>query len=287
MGNKLPTLRNCRFRAHTLTTSVSNLTVMPTIPGFWDIGPHDPLDVESTWRELVSGLGGTVVEQILPNPRTFENADFLFREKGVVAELKEIATEFGSSAAFKSGFSELMLKVAAENPSWRPLLFGGNEPLPSWFDREFARLFRPPISRMLKKANRQLRDTKSHFGIKQPTGILLLVNDGFTALGPAPIRALAASLLQHSYSSIDCFIYLTVHRYVSLPESNVPRLVWAPVYSNRAPDWLADFVNSLGNSWFIFLENKIGPFTVPNIVVEDANVLRGSMPVVPPIRNAR
>lgn len=260
---------------------------MPSIPGFWDIGPHDPLDVESTWREFVSGLGGTVVDLIVPNPRAFENADFLFQEKGVVAELKEVVTEFGSSAAFKKGFSELMSKVVAENPSWRPVLFGGNEPLPSWFHREFARLFRPPISRILKKANRQLRDTKSHFGIKESTGLLLLVNDGFTALGPEPIRALVASLLRHSYSSIDSFVYLTVNRYVLLPDSDVPRLVWAPVYSDRAPDWLADFVNSLGSAWFIFLENKIGPFTSPNIVVEDVNALRGGVPVVLPVRNAR
>lgn len=260
---------------------------MPSIPGFWDIGPHTPLDVESTWREFVSSSGDTVIEQIVPNPRTFENADFLFREKGVVAELKEVATEFGSSAAFRANFSGLMSKVVAENPNWHPALFGGKEPMPNWFHREFARLFRPPISRILKKANRQLRDTKEHFGIKEPTGILLFVNDGFTALGPEPIRALVASLLQHSYSSIDSFVYLTVNRYVALPDSDVPRLIWSPVYSNRAPAWLADFVNSLGNSWFIFLENKIGPFTVPNIVVEGTNALRGSTPIVLPNRNAR
>lgn len=261
------------------------LAVMPSIPGFWDVGPHDPLDVEATWREFVGSSGGAVVEQIVPNPRTFENADFLFQEKGVVAELKEVATEFGSSAAFITGFDELMSKVVAENPNWKPVLFGGNEPLPNWFHREFVRLFRPPVSRILKKANRQLRETKSHFGIEEPTGVLLFVNDGFTALGPEPVRALAASLLQYSYSSIDCLVYLTVNRYIAFPDSDVPRLVWAPVYSDRAPDWLVDFINSLGSSWFTFLESKIGPFTVPNIAVETANALHGSQPIVLPSSN--
>lgn len=253
---------------------------MPSIPGFWDVGPHNPLDVEATWREFVSRSGCTVVEQIVPNPRTFENADFLFQEKGVIAELKEVVTEFGTSAAFIKSFDELMSNVIAENPNWKPVLIGGNEPLPNWFRREFVRLFRPPISRILKKANRQLRDTKAHFGIKEATGILLFVNDGFTALGPEPVRALAASLLQNSYSSIDCFVYLTVNRYIAFPGSDVPRLVWAPVYSDRAPDWLVDFVNSLGNSWFTFLESKIGPFTAPKIAVENANALQGSYPIV-------
>ncbi|MDM7950366.1 hypothetical protein [Hydrogenophaga sp.] len=106
---------------------------MPSIPGFWDVGPHDPLNVESTWREFVGRAGGTVVEQVVSNPRTFENADFFFQEKGVVAELKEVATEFGSSAAFIAGFDALMPKVVAENPNWKPLLFGGTEPLPNWY----------------------------------------------------------------------------------------------------------------------------------------------------------
>jgi len=258
---------------------------MPSIPGFWDVGPHDPLDVESTWREFVESSGGIVVEQLVPNPRTFENADFLFQERGVVAELKEVATEFGSSAAFVAGFDELMSKVLDENPSWKPALLGDNEPLPHWFHRDFVRLFRPPISRILKKANRQLRETKSYFGIKEATGVLLFVNDGFTTLGPEPVCALAASLLQHSYSSVDCFVYLTVNRYCAFPDSDVPRLVWAPVYSDRAPDWLVDFINSLGSAWFTFLESKIGPFTVPNIAVDSADALHGSQPILLPATN--
>lgn len=253
---------------------------MPTIPGFWYVGPHDPLNVEATWREFVHGYGGAVVEDLLPNPRTFENADFLFHNKGVVAELKEVATEFGSSAAFAAGFDELMSKVLVENPSWKPALFGGKEPLPEWFWYEFVRLFRPPISRILKKANRQLRDTKAHFKLAEATGVLLFVNDGFTAIGPEPVRALAASLLQHSYSSIDCFVYLTVNRYIEIADSDVPRLLWAPVYSDRAPNRLVDFVNALGGAWFSFLESKIGPFTIPNVPVETATALHGSKPIV-------
>lgn len=223
-----------------------------------------------------------MVDQVVPEPRTFENADFFFQSKGVVAELKEVATEFGASAAFAKNFDELMLKVVAENPNWKPALFGGTEPLPNWFQREFIRLFRPPISRVLKKANRQLRETKTHFGVGEATGILLFVNDGFTTLGPEPVRALAASLLQHSYSSIDCFVYLTVNRYIEIAGSDIPRLLWAPVYSDRAPEWLVEFVNSLGSSWFSFLEGKIGPFTAPDMFFENADVLHGSKAIVLP-----
>lgn len=236
---------------------------MPSIPGFWEGGPHDPIDVEGTWREFVVLVGGQVVEDLIPEPRTLENADFLFPSLPVVAELKEIETEFDRSAAFREGFRSLIGSVMKEDPNWRPLLLGGSGEYPKWFSRELIRLFRPPVSRVLKKANRQLRETKAHFNISAPTGMLVFVNDGFTALEPHFVRSLACNLLMNSYSSIDCFLYITVNRYVEVAGSDVPRLLWVPSYSERAPDSLVQFVDDLGRKWYDFLEMKIGPFTLP------------------------
>ena len=218
---------------------------MSTIPGFWEDGPHDPIPIEESWREFVRNIGGAVLDDVLPNQRQFENADFAFLEKSVVLELKEIETEFSSRGAFHAGFDSLMRRLVAEDPDWRPALFGGSGKSPKWFTPEFVRLFRPPLSRVLKKANRQLRDTKDHFKIQEPTGILLLVNDGFTAIGPDSIRAQISELLMHSYSSIDCFVYLTVNRYVEIAGSDQPRLLWVPAYSDKASDELVAFVDDL------------------------------------------
>lgn len=212
------------------------LPIMSTIPGFWEDGPHDPIPVEASWREFVRSIGGTVLEDVLPKQRQFENADFAFLEASVVVELKEIETEFSSSPTFRTGFDSLMRRLMAEDPNWRPALFDGSGKSPKWFTTEFVRLFRAPLSRVLKKANRQLRETKDHLKIQFPAGILLLVNDGFTAIGPDLIRGQISELLTHSYSSIDCFIYLTVNRYVEIAGSNQPRLLWVPTYSDRASD---------------------------------------------------
>ncbi|MHB1290669.1 MAG: hypothetical protein ACYCY5_00570 [Sulfuricella sp.] len=255
---------------------------MPSISGFWDVGPHDPLPVEPTWQEFVSMAGGNMVSSFLPDPRTFENADFIFKKAGVLAELKEIETEFSASEAFRKGFEELMARVLAEDPNWKPLIFGGSSDYPTWFHSEFVRLFRPPISRVLKKANRQLRDTKKHFGILSATGVLLFANDGFTAIGPGLVRALVAQLLQHSYSSIDCFVYITVNRYVEVQGSNVPRLIWAPTYSDRAPDSLVTFIDELGRQWFDFLEEKIGSFSAKNTEPSNGSSLWGSKAIMLP-----
>ncbi len=255
---------------------------MISIPGVWDIGPHEPLPVEPVWNEFVRINGGQRVSDLLSGSPSFENADYLFGAAGVVAELKEVQTEFGNTSGFRRGFDELMRRLVSEDPNWRPFLFGGNGEYPKWFYPEYVRLFRPHVSRVLKKANRQLRETKEYFGFAKPTGVLLLVNDGFTELGPDLVRALACNLLTASYSSIDCLVYLTVNRYVELQGSDVPRVVWAPTYSDRCDDALSQFIDDLGRRWFKFLETKIGPYTIKDWETESNDILNGSKAIVLP-----
>lgn len=253
---------------------------MTSIPGFWDIGPHEPLPVEAILDQFVRSVGGQRVADVLSKSPDFDNADYLFEPPGVIAELKEVETEFGRAPAFKKGFDTLMARLVTENPKWRPAIFGGSGTYPKWFHPEFVRLFRPPVSRILKKANRQIRETKIYLGKSSPTGVLFFVNDDFTTLGPDLVQALACNLLTSSYSSIDCFIYMTVNRYVEVAGSDVPRLVWAPTYSDRGDSSLHQFINDLGRKWFKFLESKIGPFTIDNWETEDPNAIRGSKAIV-------
>jgi hypothetical protein len=246
---------------------------MTTTPGFWDIGPHDPIDVEATWQGFVRSVGGQVIEDLVPHPRTFENADFLFPAVPAVAELKEIKTEFEKSDAFVKGYLSLLQRLVDEDPDWRRRIWAGEGDYPNWFSGEVIRLFRPPISRVLKKANRQIKETKEHFNIVDSTGVLIFVNDGFTALEPHFVRALACNLLANSYSSIDCFLYITVNRYVEVHGSDVPKLLWLPTFSDRVSASMSEFINDLGRKWYEFLEAKIGQFTVPTEEIKAGSVL--------------
>ena len=252
-------------------------------------GPHSPIPVEDVWREFVRLVGGQVVEDLVPEPRTFSNADFIFSDVEVVAELKEVETEFSNNKAFAVGFEAMMNRLILENPEWMPAEFSGNGQLPNWFGEEFVRLFRPPISRILKKANLQIRETKEHFGFRSPSGILIFVNDGFTALEPHFVHRLLCNLLANSYSSIDCFIYLTVNRYVESNANDLANLLWIATYSDRADERLVDFVDALGGKWLDFLEAKIGPFTerliVPHSEAQDIRMRPIRLPSEPPLNS--
>ncbi len=249
---------------------------MRGIPGFWQDAPPEALPVEPLWQEFVRSFGGLVVHDVVPEPLNFQNADFAFLDQGVIAELKEIETEFSRTAAFRSSFNTLMQRLVTEQPEWRPALFGGDGKVPAWFIPELVRLCRPPLSRILKKANRQLRETKIHFGVNSETGVLLLVNDGFSSISPEFVRAQVSELLLHSYSSISCCVYLTVNRYIEFPGDQEPKLLWATAYSDTASDSLVSFIDDLGRRWFDFLEGKVGPFTSRSEVPSSAEVLQGT-----------
>lgn len=254
---------------------------MAEIAGFWDVGPHAPLPVERTWDEFVSSVGGRRVGEGLSESPKFDNPDYLFESARAILELKEVETEFLSSEAARRGFQSLLARLSNEDPTWRPLLFGGEGEYPSWFHQEFVRLARPAILRILKKANRQIRETKEQLGFSEPHGVLVFVNDGFTGLAPDIVHALACGALVHSYSSIDCFLYLTINRYVEVANSNEPKLVWNPSYSDRASDKLVDFIDDLARKWFTFLRGKIGTFT-SRYEGGDRSVLQGSKVIVLP-----
>jgi hypothetical protein len=254
---------------------------MAEIPGFWDVGPHDKLPVEEAWTEFVTTVGGKRIADLLSKSPDFDNADYLFEEVSTVLELKEIETEFLQTKAANSGLEKLLKRLVKEEPEWRPPLLGGDGKYPAWFRTEFVRLARPAIVRILKKANRQIRETKEYFKFNQPHGTLIFVNDGFTSIAPDLVHALACDALIHSYSSIDCFLYVTINRYVEISGSDEPKLIWNPSYSDRASDQLVHFIDDLGRKWFVFLEQKIGPFT-SRIETEDRSILSRSKAIILP-----
>lgn len=247
------------------------------IEGFWEGAPDLVLDVEQAWDELVNSQGGERVDKYVGKSPSFDNADYIFQKDKVVIELKEIQTEFGNKPAFREKFSLLISKLIEKEPDFFPF----RNPLPRWFFQEYIRIFRPPLSRTLKKANKQIRETKHYFNIETPTGIAVFVNDGFVSLGPEEILAIASNILMHSYSSIDCFIYVTVNRYVEVKGSSEPKLIWAPVYSDRVQDKIYDFVNLLGEKWGDYLEKKLGPFT-SRVQADDSSFLSGAKAIVLP-----
>jgi len=219
--------------------------------------PHDPIPVEKTFDEFVTLQNGVQVSSLVGESPTFKNADYLFNQDRVIIELKEIQKDFGNDKNFLQKHDELVDKIERETSWWKRLR--GMEPPPEYY-HEVVRLFRPPLQRILKKANRQIKETKSELNLRDHQGLLMIVNDGFVSFPPALVRSIVDETLTHSYKSLDAWVYLNVNTYVDLPWSENAILPWISSYSCRATDELVHFVDDLGRCWRKFLETKIGPF---------------------------
>ena len=130
---------------------------------------------------------------------TFDNADYFFEKQGVLAELKTLKTDFGRTPRFQDKYLELYKKYFDDGRMTFGAIFRPAERPPE-FAHDFVRLFRPPLEKILKKANSQLKETRAYIGKgKAAHGILLLINDEFQSLEPRFIMAILSDKLVHSY----------------------------------------------------------------------------------------
>lgn len=217
------------------------------------------LPTEETFDQFVRVFGGQKISDFLSGNPSFANADYLFHEQGVIAELKTLQKDFGAEHSFFEKYYKLAEKSISDGRLPLGALFDSTQ-LPKEFVQELLRLFRPPLSRILKKANAQLKETKKELNLPNYQGILLLANDKFISLEPRFIISILSEILVHSYSSIGGFVYLTLNHYVEIQNNNYANLLWIPCYSENSPDSLVYFVNELGKQWFQFLEKETQPF---------------------------
>jgi hypothetical protein len=225
---------------------------------------------EATLNRFIETVGGKRFDSIVPSA-PFENADYYFPEHKIIAELKILEKEFYKTTEFQERVTALLVRHVKEKGMRGPLL---GERYPEEFIREFNDLFRPPLANIARKANRQIRSTKEYLKIPNANGVLLCVNDNLRGLPPMAIMQLFGQILSVRYSSITAMVYLTNH-YIDVPGNNYANLLWAPQYSENAPDSLVKWVNSMGREWGLFIERETGPFD-NKVETDNDSILTGS-----------
>ncbi len=209
---------------------------------------------EANWDNFVEKVGGFKVSDRHPNP-DFQNADYVFPEHKVILELKIIENEIDKTEQFVEKMNALSRRLQAKygkTPlSMDPIVTAA-------YLKGFIELFRAPLARVAKKANRQIKSTKPHLGMEEFKGVWLLVNNNLKELPPNLMLGTLGRILNGAYSSVDACIYLTNH-YVFFPGDEYARILWAPIYAADEPGDLREFVNWLGREWFNFAEELGDP----------------------------
>jgi len=201
---------------------------------------------EEHWVQFIPRVGGALVAPYIKR-QGVKNADFIFPKFQVVLELKVVVTELAHS-------EQMLAKVTA-------LLNKSPEGLSNpRLQRELFSILRAPLKRILKNANRQIRETKQELGLVGWRGLIVLVNDGFRSLPPDLVIGLVNDIMANeSYSSCDGLVYQTNHL-VELRDNPYANWLWVPMYNPRKTEDFVNFVNYIGREWRAFHEEIDGPF---------------------------
>lgn len=104
--------------------------------------------------------------------------------------------------------------------------------------------------RLVKRANRQIRQTKEHFGIPNAAGLLLLANDGDFVMKPSVVMYLLANLLTPGrYTSIDAITYFAANQTMQM-QATSESLVWIGGRFPGRREMPKDFKVRLRSAWF-------------------------------------
>ncbi len=227
------------------------------------------VNVEESFNDFVREIGGEIVSELLPKSPQINNADYIFREaltEPVVAELKcltEDLNEIGYQEKLEDLHREWVRDgLVCERPLGNFLLRSNQ--LPRCCQHAWLELLKGPIKKAVQKANRQIKQTKRHFGLMGAKGLLVLVHNGNYSLDPSTVLYLVDRVLGSRHSGISSVVYVNVNMNATMPSTERNVLFW--IQANRAgiPGVSKEFLNALHKGWKGFYERAIGE-PVPTI----------------------
>lgn len=116
---------------------------------------------EKTFDAFVESVGGKRIDALHPN-LTFPNADYIFPDDKVIIELKTLETEVQNSDQFRAKVTVVNRKLFAKYKK-TPLSLDSTVSLE--YLKAFIELFRPPLARIIKKANSQIKNYQKQSGL--------------------------------------------------------------------------------------------------------------------------
>lgn len=190
-------------------------------------------------------LGFDRVSNIIGPSPGFPNADYIHRERKIVAELKVLDTDWFRDGGIIDRFCSLVpapVNVTESGIGIYSLRFPGK-------NREGKHdTFEEPIRRILKKANKQIRETKARLLSSGGVGFLVLALNGFRSLNPDWIAILLRELLGQEFHEINGVLLCT-------PGLTETEGLWCSSQVARDSDnWANPLCIELGKAWCEFAD---------------------------------
>jgi hypothetical protein len=224
-----------------------------------------PLPAEKVFEAFVLRSGGELVSQLISKINPPKNADYLFRNPLVVAELKVVERD-----GFTTQDREKLEKLVDLWIHQRLIgpIFGTVQielrKLPPACQREWLNLHMAPWKRKLEDANKQIKTTKTLLKLPDACGVLFLADDAAHSFEPTDVMTLIARTLQSRkedgsqiYSHLDRIVYFSVNP-KTVTKEGMGLNFWMPAYRNKDEKPISEFLESFGRSWFQYNAELFG-----------------------------
>ena len=214
----------------------------------------EAVNVEDYFSEFVEFAGGQVVSKLEQNLIDRPNADYIFKDAGVIAELKCFQKDLFNDPEDVPRLIDFLYdweKRKLISQADKIKILYGQKGIPEECYLDLVRSCRKTVDRAIHKANKQIQETKKTFSLPKAKGLLFLANDGNYLVENAAFVGLIGDLMQKKYanSEIDGFVYLTVNQVSYIPNSDLDWSLWVPGYRSDNDTTLSDFVNALGSKF--------------------------------------
>lgn len=219
------------------------------------------MKVEPIFDEFVRRFGGELVRDLLPKgvnlPR---NADYLFFDRTVVAELKSLEENYFSAPRIGEKMTRLANKWIRQGDLKRHQVKNGRfstTDLPPRCAFEALDVLGKPIHKALTDANKQIKETKTYFDLPNAVGLIILANDGnFTLTPDLTIDILSRQFKKH-FSAIESFIFIAPHLPAEMRGVDKELRVWMSGSTRQESVGVPEaHLSQLGDAWQDFVQSK-------------------------------
>ena len=197
---------------------------------------EDNYDVEKLFNQFVVEVGGELGSNLITNTNNQPNADYIFKNPDVIVELKCFQKDLFSFKDDSERMNFLFKKWDSQgifdNPKKvkRMLI---SKKLPKECALDLYKAARNSVDSVIRKANKQIRETKHFLNMPNAKAFLLLCNDGHYYLPHLQFMSLIGDIVFNKYKDIDGFAYFTINVASSLPDKEGDQHVWFPIFKQE------------------------------------------------------
>lgn len=220
----------------------------------------EPLHVEKTFDAFVAEFGGKKISNLIENKAQMPlNADYLFEDHNVMAELKTLEGIYSGPDAMKQ-LTQAYIDAGCTGSDVMGV-FLRDEPVPDSAAKLMRKRVRRSIEQRIKKARKQLRKSKATFGNDDTKLLILIAMDQQPLFGHQTMLFNLATIMGDNYADehTDGVVYMNPNIPTKIRPDGMEFSGWYPFYrDDEVNHELSNFVNLLGNRWLNYYGRQIG-----------------------------